>query len=92
MVFAVTIFMDFEGGNGLGKNCCVTKTQMLLQVPEGVTLGNINAARIGGIFADDQFEQGGLACSIAAGDADAFSGIHLEGDVPEEFLKSEGFG
>lgn len=68
------------------------KGDVLLQMTEGVALGDVDATGIRVVFTNQKVKQGGLATSIAPGDSDAFAWTDLKRDIMEQLLQSKGFG
>lgn len=70
----------------------VCKVQVLLQVTQGVFLGNVDGTAVQAFLPENHLEQGGLSTTITAYQAHALMVAHKQACPVQENLDSEGLG
>ena len=65
---------------------------MLLQVAQGVFLGNVDGAAVKAFLPENHLEQGGLSATVAAHQAYALMVAHEQACAVQKDLHAEGFG
>ena len=92
MFLEPAVFIGLEYAAGFFVHGRVREVDVLLQVADGVVLGNVDASAVDAFLAQDHLEKRGLAATVTAYEPHAFVVAHEHAGTVEQHLLAKGLG
>ena len=70
----------------------VLEVDMLLQVTDGIVLGNVDGSAVDAFLSQDHLEKGRFAAAVAAHEPHAFVACHQKAGAVKQHLLAKGLG